>query len=39
MDGGDLTLILEGRVDLRDGLRAKIEAAAQRGIVLTSVFS
>jgi hypothetical protein len=37
MDGADLTYLLEGRVDLRDGLRAKIEAAAQRGVVLTSV--
>jgi hypothetical protein len=37
MDGADLTHLLEGRVDLRDGLRAKIEAAAQRGVVLTSI--
>lgn len=37
MDGADLTHLLEGRVDLRDGLRTKIEAAAQRGVVLTSI--
>jgi hypothetical protein len=37
MDGADLTYLLEGRVDLRDGLRAKIEAAAQRGVVLASI--
>lgn len=37
MDGADLTHLLEGRVDLRDGLRTKIEAAGQRGVVLTSI--
>jgi len=35
MDGMDLTHVLEGRVDLRDGLRAKIETAAQKGVVLS----
>lgn len=33
MCGQDLSLILEGIVDLRDGLKAKIERAAQEGIV------
>lgn len=33
MCGQDLTLILEGHIDLRDGLRAKIDRAAQEGIV------
>jgi hypothetical protein len=35
MDGRDLVEILEGRTDLRDGLRRKIEKAAQEGVVLT----
>jgi len=34
MDGQDLALILEGRVSLRDGLKAKAEKAAQEGIML-----
>jgi len=33
MDGADLTCILEGRIDLRDALKFKIEKAAQEGIV------
>ena len=33
MDGRDLVHVLEGRTDLRDGLRKKIEKAAQEGIV------
>jgi restriction endonuclease Mrr len=33
MDGEDLILILEGRVDLRELLEKKIEKAAQEGIV------
>ncbi|MDH7478570.1 MAG: restriction endonuclease [Syntrophomonadaceae bacterium] len=33
MCGRDLTLILEGHFDLSDALRAKIECAAQKGIV------
>ena len=33
LDGYDLTLILEGRVSLIDGLQAKIEHAAQEGNV------
>jgi hypothetical protein len=37
MDGVDLTHILEGRVDLRDALRRKIEKAAQEGVVFTQV--
>jgi hypothetical protein len=35
MDGRDLIQILEGRIDLRDGLKVKIERAAQEGIVFT----
>ena len=35
MDGRDLIYILEGRIDLRDGLKKKIEKAAQEGIVFT----
>ena len=38
MDGRDLVHILEGRMDLRDALKAKIERAAQEGIVLTPLF-
>jgi len=34
MDGQDLVLVLEGRVNLRDGLKAKAEKAAQEGIML-----
>ena len=37
MDGADLAHILEGRVDLRDALRRKIEKAAQEGVVFTPV--
>lgn len=37
MDGMDLIHVLEGRVDLRNGLRKKIEAAAQKGLVLTQI--
>ncbi len=37
MDGMDLIHVLEGRVDLRDGLRAKIEAASQKGTVLSPI--
>lgn len=33
MDGYDLTLILEARVSLLDGLQAKIDKAAQEGVV------
>ena len=33
MCGQDLSLILEGNVDLRDGLKMKVERAAQEGIV------
>ncbi len=33
MDGEDLVYILEERVNLRDGLQAKIEKAAQEGII------
>jgi len=33
VDGRDLICILEGRLDLRDALRKKIEKAAQEGIV------
>ena len=37
MDGIDLTFILEGRIDLREALRVKIENAARKGIVFTSI--
>jgi restriction endonuclease Mrr len=37
MDGEDLTHILEGRVDLPDALRTKIEKAAQEGNVFFRV--
>lgn len=33
LDGYDLTLILEGRVSLIDGLQAKIDKASQEGIL------
>lgn len=39
MDGYDLTLILEGRVSLIDGLQAKIDKAAQEGILYFSLSS
>lgn len=38
MDGSDLNYILEGRLDLRDALKKKIETAAQRGIVFTPLY-
>lgn len=38
MDGGDLTCILEGRVDLKDALRFKIEEAAQKGVAYASIW-
>ncbi|GJL60170.1 MAG: hypothetical protein NPIRA03_30270 [Nitrospirales bacterium] len=38
LDGSDLNFILEGRLDLRDGLKQKIETAAQRGIVFTPLY-
>jgi len=38
MDGVDMIHVLEGRVELRDGLRKKIESAAQKGLVLTPMF-
>lgn len=37
MDGYDLTLILEGRVSLIDALQAKVDKAAQEGIVFFSL--
>lgn len=37
MDGYDLTLVLEGRVSLVDALQAKIERAAQEGIMFFSL--
>ena len=37
VDGYDLTLILEGRVSLVDGLQAKIDKAAQEGIIYYSL--
>lgn len=33
MSGQDLTAVLEGRIHLQDGLRIKIEKAAQEGVV------
>lgn len=38
MDGGDLNFILEGRLDLHDALKKKIETAASRGIVFTPLY-
>lgn len=38
MDGQDLIHILEGRIDLRDGLKKKIEKAAQEGIVFAALY-
>jgi hypothetical protein len=35
MDGCDLIHILEGRIDLRDAIRKKVERAAQEGIAFT----
>jgi len=37
MDGMDLAFILEGRIDLREALRIKVENAARRGIAFTSI--
>ena len=37
MDGSDLIHVLEGRVDLQDGLRAKVETASQKGLVLSPI--
>jgi hypothetical protein len=37
MDGMDLAFILEGRIDLREALRIKIENASRRGIALTGI--
>ncbi len=39
MDGYDLTLILEGRVSLVDALQAKVDKAAQEGIMFFSLAS
>ena len=39
MDGMELAFILEGRIDLREALRIKIENAARRGIAFSSVVS
>jgi hypothetical protein len=35
MDGPDLVCILEGRIDLRDAIKIKVDRAAQEGIVFT----
>lgn len=37
MDGMDLAFILEGRIDLREALKIKIENAARSGIAFTSI--
>jgi hypothetical protein len=37
MDGVDLAFILEGRMDLREALRIKIENASRRGIAFTPI--
>jgi hypothetical protein len=37
MDGYDLTLILEGRVSLIDALQAKVDKAAQEGVMFFSL--
>jgi restriction endonuclease len=37
MDGMDLAFILEGRIDLREALRIKIENAARSGIAFVSI--
>jgi hypothetical protein len=39
MDGRDLIHILDGRTDLRDALKRKIERAAQEGIVFTPLYA
>lgn len=38
MDGRDLVHILEGRIDLRDALKKKIEKAAQQGLAFVPVY-
>jgi len=38
MNGSDVIHILEGRIDLRDGLKKKIEKAAQEGIVFAPLY-
>ncbi|MDF0675425.1 MAG: restriction endonuclease [Nitrospira sp.] len=38
IDGRDLVHILEGRIDLRDALKRKIEKAAQEGIVFAPLY-
>ena len=38
LDGQDLIHVLEGRIDLRDGLKKKIEKAAQEGIVFVTLY-
>jgi hypothetical protein len=37
MDGMDLAFMLEGRIDLSEALRIKIENASRRGIAFTSI--
>jgi hypothetical protein len=37
MDGMDLAFILEGRIDLGDALRIKIENASRRGVAFTEI--
>ena len=37
MDGADIAYILEGRMDLRDALKLKIEKAAQEGKIFVSL--
>ena len=37
MDGMDMAFILEGRIDLHEALRIKIENASRRGIAFTSI--
>jgi len=37
MDGPDLVCILEGRMDLRDAMKIKVDTAAQEGIVFTPI--
>jgi hypothetical protein len=39
IDGRDLIYILDGRADLRDALKRKIERAAQEGIVFTPLYA
>jgi len=38
MDGRDLIHLFEGRADLRDALKLKIERAAQEGVVFTPLY-